>query len=267
HPERIGATGYVFSFAPGIMQDGTRIYAAGVPIDISIDLTHPLFSGLENDSIRVRWWGGPALQLPESSTNQPHCIAWYPMNDFSLDKKTKIAAWQYTGGIKGLIQGIFHAGRLIKKRNLSLRYLQILTYFLAKGWRSTTQSIDLDFAAKPCITLETIPNKYRSRILLCAIHPEYHIWWNGQIEEVTPNKSTCLATGHHQWKDIQSFQKQGAEELTHTWWMVRRFVAWAAHIPDAHMPPLDEKPLKETGKSILKNMIYTNDIIKQIQNI
>ncbi len=267
HSERIGATGYVFSFAPGIMRDGTKMYAAGVPIDISVDVTHPLFKGLEHDILRVRWWGGPALRLPESSENHPQCVAWYPRNDFSHDKRTKVAAWQYCGGVRGLIQGVFHAGMLIKQRKLSLRYLPILTYFLAKGWRSTTNSIDLDFANKPCISLETLPNNYHSRILLCTIHPEYHVWWNGHIEEVTPTKATCLATGLHQWKDIDTFQNQGDKELTHTWWMVRRFVAWAAHIPDDHLPPLDEKPLKETGKSLLKNIFYTDDIIKQIQNI
>ena len=43
HPEKIGAMGYTFSFAPGETIDGTRIHTGGIPIERHI--THKMVGG------------------------------------------------------------------------------------------------------------------------------------------------------------------------------------------------------------------------------
>jgi hypothetical protein len=66
HPENIGAAAYVFSFAPGETIDGVRVHTGGAPLDFKLNIDHPIFSDFPYDSDRIRWWGGPALLVPET---------------------------------------------------------------------------------------------------------------------------------------------------------------------------------------------------------
>ena len=57
-------------------------------------------------------------------------------------------------------------------------------------------------------------------------------------------------------------------ELTHTWWMVRRFVAWAAKIPDNHLPPIHQSEITEKEKTIIsENILWDGSLINQIKNV
>ena len=112
------------------------------------------------------------------------------------------------------------------------------------------------------------PNDNEGRILLCTAHPEYMVWWNGHITEMKNTNFTCLGTGLYKWEDIAPLSQNAKDELTHTWWMVRRFVAWAAKVPDDHLPPIQKDELIEKDKSILlKNVFWDGSLLNQMENI
>lgn len=268
HPHHIGATGYVFSFSPGETKQGMRIHTGGIPLDFTIDNSHPLFSNIDENMIRMRWWGGPALDLLSSNQQMATPIAWYPKDDFSTKNKTGINAWRYTGGVTGLIKALFHAAFFIKKQQKSLKDLLMYTYFFAGDWEKTDHFLDLQFNRKPAITVETYPNKKQAQIVLCTAHPEYMVWWGGHIEEMDADQFHCLANGLHQWKDIDLAQKDFIKQLTYTWWLVRRMTAWAAKIPADHLPPIEQEEENEGITHILnKNIFWDETIEDQIQNI
>jgi hypothetical protein len=267
HPENIGATAYVFSFAPGTTVDGTRIHSGGAPLDFQILKNHPIFSDVKQDTERIRWWGGPGLIVPEHPDREIHILAKYPKQDISDNTNLRIHAWRYTGGIHGLISAFFKAARYIKKENNTLKNLFLYTYYLAGNWEVTDKIIKLDYSDKPCITAEVYPNEKKGRILLCTAHPEYMVWWNGHIKEKKSEDFTCLANGLYQWEDIASLSKDVSPELTHTWWMVRRFVAWVAKVPDTDLPPREKPGLTQEQSFLSKKIFWDGSLQNQMDNI
>ncbi|MCX6662605.1 MAG: hypothetical protein NTY91_08675 [Euryarchaeota archaeon] len=267
HPEKIGATAYVFSFAPGTTSNGAHIHTGGAPIDFQLQKNHPIFSDVKQDTERIRWWGGPALIVPEHPDREVHILAQYPSQDVSDNTNLRIHAWRYTGGIPGIFSAFFKAARYLKKQNNSLKNLFLFTYYLAGNWELTNKIIDLDYSNKASITAEIYPNENKGRILLCAAHPEYMVWWNGHITEKKSEDFTCLGTGLYQWEDIASLSKDRSAELTHTWWMVRRFVAWAAKVPDTDLPPIEKPVLTKEQSFLSKNIIWDGSLQNQMDNI
>jgi hypothetical protein len=265
YPERIGAIAYVFSFAPGETRDGFRIHTGGVPLDFQLSKEHPIFSDFPKDVERIRWWGGPALIVPEKPGREVKILARYPTQEISQDPAQRIHAWRYTGGIFGLLRAFFHALKFIKKEHDSLKKVVLYTFFLAKPWEVTDRCIELDYSNKAGITAEIYPNENKARILLCTAHPEYMVWRDGHIIEM---KSPCVGTGLYKWEDITPLSKNASSELTHTWWMVRRFVAWAAKVPDDHLPPIQKSELNKNEESLLlKNVFWDGSLLNQMENI
>jgi putative intracellular protease/amidase len=267
HPEKIGAIAYVFSFAPGETVDGHRIHTGGVPIDFHLNKDHPLFSDFQKDTERIRWWGGPALIVPENPDREVRILAYYPERDLSETIEFRIHAWRYIGGIRGLLFAFLKAAQYIKKENNSLRNVLLYTYYMAGDWKVTDKVIELDYSNKPCITAEIYPNEKKGRILLCSAHPEYMVWWNGHITEAKDKDLTCLGTGLYRWEAIDSLSRNAHTELTYTWWMVRRFVAWAAKIPDDQLPPIKKDDSIKDNSILLKNVFWDGNLHNQMENI
>ena len=141
-------------------------------------------------------------------------------------------------------------------------------YFLAKPWKKSNKIIDLDFSDKPSITIEEYPNENMARIVLCTSHPEYMIWWDGQIKEEPIHKYHTMGEGFHRWHDIKPLSKTFSDEFTATWWLVRRFVAWTAKIPDKHLPPIEKGIMNEDAQKILsENIFWDGTIVNQMKNI
>lgn len=267
YPQNIGATAYVFSFAPGTTHDGARIHTGGAPIDFQLQKDHPIFSDVRQDKERIRWWAGPALILPEHPDREVHILARYPAQDISDTTNLRIHAWRYAGGIHGLVSAFFKTARYIKKEKMPLKNLFLYTYYLAGKWEITDKVITLDYSNRPCITAEVYPNKNKGRILLCAAHPEYMIWWGGNIKERKSDDYPCLGTGLYQWEDISPLSKDISEELTHTWWMVRRFVAWTAKVGDTDLPPIEKVTLTKEQMILSKNIFWDGSLKNQMDNI
>ena len=93
------------------------------------------------------------------------------------------------------------------------------------------------------------------------------IWWDGNIVE-KEKEFNCLATGFYQWQNINKSSNPFDDDLTHTWWIVRRMTAWAAKVPNDHMPPIVKGEINEKVQEIIKKNIYWDgtliDIIKNI---
>lgn len=268
HPENIGAIVYVFSFAPGETTDGVRIHTGGVPLDFQICKDHPIFSDFPYETDRIRWWGGPALIVPETPDREVKILARYPAKDVSEDASNRIHAWRYIGGFHGVCRAFFKALKLVKQEQIPLKKVFLYTFFLAGDWELTDRSIELDYANRPSITAEIFPNANKGRILLCTAHPEYMIWRSGYIKEMKDTEFHCLGTGLYKWKDIAPLSKTAIPELTHTWWMVRRFVAWAAKVPDAHLPPPHAETINEKQRlQVEQNIFWDGSFLNQIKNI
>jgi len=268
YPEKIGAAAYVFSFAPGETVDGARIHTGGVPLDFQICKDHPIFSDFIQSTQRIRWWGGPSLIVPENPDRNVKVLARYPRKDLSEDKSIQIHAWKYVGGIHGLFLAFLKALKFIKKENDTLKNVFLYTYYMAGNWKLTDKIIKLDYSNKPSITAEIYPNENEGRILLCTSHPEYMIWWDGYIVEMENKGFNCLGTGLHKWEGIAPLSRTSNKELIYNWWMVRRFVAWAAKVPDDHLPPINGKEIMKKEISIISENIFWNDsLFNQMKNI
>lgn len=266
HPEKIGATGYVFSFRPGITTDGRKIHTGGVPVDFNILSDDPIFADYKKENIRIRWWGGPALTVPDKTGRDIKVIARYPKQDFSKESGTSIKAWSYNGGILGLFKAFLKSLKYVKK--YKMKDILMYTYFLARPWKKSQKNIVLDYADKASITKEIYPNENKGRIVLCTSHPEYMVWWGGYIDEVRQDKNVCLGKGLHQWKDIKPLSKNIVEELSYTWWLVRRLTAWAAKIPDENLPPIHKEKINKEIRDIIENNILWDETLQnQIKNI
>ncbi|PNX45340.1 MAG: hypothetical protein BV459_08710, partial [Thermoplasmata archaeon M11B2D] len=161
----------------------------------------------------------------------------------------------------------FKAARYIKKNKESLRNIFLYTFYLAGNWERTKKLIKLDYANKPCITTEVYPNENKARIILCTVHPEYLVWWHGHIQEMENKPCTCLGEGLYQWKEIAPLSVDASVELTYTWWVVRRFVAWAAKVPDNHLPPIDKEEHRRETSVLSHNVFWDGSLRNQMENI
>jgi glutamine amidotransferase-like uncharacterized protein len=268
YPEKIGAIAYVFAFAPGETTDGIRIHTGGTPLDFQLEKNHPIFSDYPSDTERIRWYGGPALLVPEHPDRDVKILARYPTEELSDNPTLRLHAWRYTGGFRGLVNAFFNTAQLIKKNHDSLKNLFLYTYFLAGNWEITNRIIQLNYSNKASITAEIYPNQKKGRILLCSAHPEYMIWWNGRITERSTTNRISLGTGLYKWTGITPLSPNAIEELTHTWWMVRRFVAWAAKVPDDQLPPIKREETDKDIESLLEtNVFWDGSLLNQIKNI
>ncbi len=268
HPERVGAAAYVFSFHPGFTDDGRYLFTAGVPVDFKIDKYHSFFRGYEKDVLRMRWWGGPGLLLSEENKRDITVLASYPEKDFSQQPETRIHAWVYVGGLHGLIKGLKKALYFIKNNQYSFTKLFTLLFYFAGDWKKSKKDINLRVANKAAIIQETYPNEHKGRMFLCSTHPEYMIWDGGYITERDDRRFNCIADGFHQWKDIKGFSKDGIKELTSTWWVVRRAVAWAAKVPEQDYPPIEKvNSSDEEVKRLAQDLFWNKRIKSQIEDI
>jgi hypothetical protein len=268
HPENIGNSAYAFSFAPGKTIDEKLIFTTGCTLEIRFNRDNPIFSVLEKETNYIRWWAGQAFQIPKDTKRKIYVLAKYPSYDVSEKDSTKIYAWRYTGGIYGLIKAFFKALKIIKKNDLSLNKLPIFTYYQMGNWEKTDKIINLNLANKACITAEIYPNEKGGRILLSSVHPEYMIWSGGHIEEQNSYEFNCIGMGFHKWIKINKPSKNWHEELTHNWWILRRFVGWVAKIPDEHLPPKSKvKVDKSTEDLINNNIFWDKTLISRLKSI
>lgn len=229
-PEAVGIGAYLYY--TGWDQTG-RIYS-GVPLDVGVNRSHPIFGGYQNDTVRIRWIAGPAYTLPSHPDREVSVVARYPTEEISTNPATQIHAWRYTGGIRGFLPGFlqyfFQANTLVNGL--------LNTYTHAGDWKKTDAIIQTNFSDKPFMTTEVFPNDNAARIFLCAGHPEYSIWWGGHIVEANDTAHNSLYSSLYRWTDVIPENQTMVDEATYNWWIARRALAWCAKIPDLDLPPI-----------------------------
>jgi len=211
----------------------------GVSLDVTINNDHPIFKDYVGETERVKWIGGPPLVLPDNPDREVNVLARFPQEEMSDNESTKVYEWEYTGGIRGYIRGLFKGFKECKELGEPLIYAPTYATFRATDWTITDKMVQTNFSNKPCMTAESYPNENKGRIVVCSPHPEYKVWWGGHIEEVEDTEYNCILDGFHKWVNVTPFDETVEDELHHTWWMVRRQVAWASQkVPDNALPPV-----------------------------
>jgi hypothetical protein len=230
-PEAVGDHAYVFY--SGWNESSSF---GGMPIDFIIEKDNPIFDDYLDETCRIKWISGMSLSLPDQPdpNREVKVLACYPEEEISDNKSTQVHAWKYTGGIRGFLFAFLKA----LKEGGGLMNVLYYSAFKAGDWKCTKKIIETNFSGKPVMTTEVYPNKNKARILLTGSHTEGYVWWGGNIREKDDTKNNNMYEGFHNWVNVTPFDETVEDELSYTWWIVRREAAWAAKIPDDDLPPV-----------------------------
>ena len=233
----------------------------GLCFDVPIEKNHPINDDFIGETCRIRWIGGPGYILPRDSSNNITVLGRYPDEKVCENESMRVHYWRYTGGVLGLVKGFFRAVKWCKANDRSISDAFLLTMEFSYDWDPTEEYVDLNQSGKPCRVVEEYPNENKGRIVLNAFHPVRNVWWGGFIQEFPDTEQNCLAEGCFKLTEYLPFEETQGNEKTHTWWMVKREIAYAAKVPDNDLPSIygpsqicDIYPYEQTsGFTILGN--------------
>ncbi len=236
------AASYYLWLGNATTTEGEYITAMGAAMDITLDRNHPIFNNFTNETEHITWCGGPIFYIPDTSNTNAQAIGFYPKEELSDNESTMMNLWKYVGGLRGYIKTFLELRRTyegIYHEKPSLIRLLFLSIVMAGDWDKTDIKVEFNMSNKPCMTSEIFPNENQARIFLCALHPEYPTWWGGYLEESedTDNNFRGGGYGFYTWRGITPPNITPGSEDTHSWWIVRRAVAWISKIPDSDFPP------------------------------
>lgn len=261
-PEAVGHIAYMF-YSGWDYENFCRIYPSGLCFDVAVNRNHPFFDDFLEDTARIRWVGGPAYSISDNPNRQFDVLARFPEEEISDNETMKIHVWNYKGGIRGLIKG---AIRHIKEDKSLFKNSFANCLFMASDWEKTDKIMETNFSNKPYMTAEVYPNENKARIYLCSGHPEMRVWWGGNIMEVEDTDSNTIYDGLHGWENAIPENETVGDEKTHTFWMVRRGVAWASKVPDNDLPPVysvsqanDIIPYEQTSDFVISGNAESSD--------
>lgn len=236
-----GSTAYMWGYQEPLDYECVEDFVnlrSGIPLDTQIMKDNPIFDDFSEDSSPVSWISSPALVVPNDPDREVTILARYPVEEVSENESTMIHEWRYTGGIRGYIRGFLEGIKLCRELKEPLINAVSYTGFFAKDWERTDKVVELNYSNRPCMTSEIYPNENEGRIVLSGPHPEYPVWFGGRIQEREDTDDNCIINGHYTWVDIIPSEETPEDEMSHTWWMVRRQIAWAAKVPDNDLPPV-----------------------------
>jgi hypothetical protein len=206
----------------------------GLCQDIKINRSHPIFDDYLKDTRRIRWIGGPWLKVPDNPDREVSVLATHPEEEMSDNESTRMYVWEYTGGISGLIKGIFKSLKDLEHSWFSNPLYGGYTH--AEDWTRTDKVMETDFSNKPALTAEIYPNSNKGRIVLSGPHTERNVWWGGYWEEVEDHDHNNLFNAFYHWKNITENPLE--YEWTYNYWLNRRCITWAAKVPNDALPPV-----------------------------
>jgi len=89
------------------------------------------------------------------------------------------------------------------------------------------------------MTAEIYPNENNARIFLSGPHPEYSTWWGGELVAAEDTDENCMSDYLYSWVNITPYKDTPGDERTHSWWIVRRAIAWASKkVPEDELMPI-----------------------------
>jgi len=227
--------GKIYMYYSGWNFGPTRIYPGEIQFNVTINKNHSIFDDYLNKTALVGWSAGPRYVIPKEPDREVCVLANYPLEEFSDSERFCIHYWKYTGGIKGLVKGYL---RHVKTDKSLIGINFYNTWWMASDWEKTDEIVKTNYSAKPIMTAEVYPNENNARIFLTGAHPEFKIFFGGEIFEVEDTNSNNLYDGLIGWTNYSDPDETEEDEEIYNWWIVRRAVAWAAKVPDNDLPPI-----------------------------
>jgi hypothetical protein len=215
-----------------------ELQQSGIPLDMQMINKHPIFDDYLKDECSIKWHGGPALIIPDDCQRNITVLAKYPEWEISENSSTRLHEWKYIGGPIDIIKGFFKAREIFKEYGKPLPPGAFATIAYSYDWEKTDKIVELNYSNKAGIVAEIYPNENHGRIVLNGLHPQFPIWFGGHIVEAEDTDKNSLLEGLFKWVDRVPWADTPEDELTYTWWIVRRSVAWAAKVPDNDLPPI-----------------------------
>jgi glutamine amidotransferase-like uncharacterized protein len=120
---------------------------SGIPLNISINITHPIFSSYDESIRNIRWWGGPGMFLAEK-------------DDHLMGKVVPLAVY---------VEEPMKKGPIHHWKNSLCR--EPVPY----------KTVRTDILGQYAGVASTYNNK--GKIVLFGPHPEYSTWTNGHVNE------------------------------------------------------------------------------------
>jgi len=231
-PESVDMQSYLFYSSWHVSNPHDMNYS-GVCPDINISKDNPIFDDFIGNTRKIRWIGFPALEVPEQPDREITVLAKFPEEEISDNKSAQIHYWTYTGGISGLIKGLFCKDKIEWCENLGF----LMNSFVFSGdWKKTDKLVETYVANKPFITAEIYPNENKARVVRCPGHPELLTWWGGCLQDVEDTDANNIYEGFHKLVGATPLDETVEDEMTYNYCIIRRIIAWEAKIPDNDLP-------------------------------
>ena len=223
----------------------------GVPMKMKITndgSSHPIFKDFHSDEIVIGWAGGPAFKIISEDEDIVE-LAFY-LDDLSEDEETKTNAWSFKPEfLKNLlkkIKNIINPGNFQNPEELKLKWWSILDQILHSypTWKYTNEELqDGHEHGLSHITIDNYINEEGGRIVLDGSHPLKDLFnKHGTFDyQHAPESSNPYFQDLYEWYNEVAEQPLDPETDLYPsdlkWYQLRQ-IAWAAGIPDTHMPPV-----------------------------
>jgi len=92
----------------------------------------------------------------------------------------------------------------------------------------------------------------KGRVALFGPHPEERTVLGGHIEEFLGRSKYALFREDYLYKWVDGEEAN----WSYNWWMLRRAVAWAAGVPDDHLPPIDDMEIFLVEPNVWRPALY-----------
>ena len=253
-PESFGTFAYLF-YSSWNQADMNANYHSGACLDCPVNRDNPIFDDYLEETRRIRWLGAPNFEIPEDTEGEISVIASFPEQEISENENISIHHWEYVGGIRGLVKGLFYeGGELYWMENLGLPMKALLC---AGDWK-IDKIVKTNYSNKPFMVAESYPNKNNARIVRCSGHTEHNVWWGGRIVNAADTDYDNMYEGFYKWVDIIPENETIEDEFSYNYWINRRSIAWASKkVPNNHLPPVygssqvsDISPYNQTSLDI-----------------
>jgi len=234
-PESVDAQTYLLYSGWNVPNPHEMNYS-GICPDITISKDTPIFDDFIGNSRKIRWIGMSAFEIPEHPDREITALGRFPAEEISDNNSAQIHYWTYTGGIRGLLKGLFFSkGEIFWYENLGFL---MRSFLFSSDFKKTDHIVETHLANKPFMTAEVYPNENEARIVRCSGHPELVTWWGGHLQDIEDTDTNTLYDGLYTLEDATPLNETIEDEFSYNYCIIRRSVAWADKVPDNDLPPV-----------------------------
>ena len=134
-PETVGMQAYLL-YSGWYVSNPHNMNYSGICPDINISKDNPIFDDFAGNTRKIRWIGMSGFDIPEQPDREIMVLAKFPEEELS-DNETasQVHHWTYTGGLRGLIKGMFTKGDVIWCKNLGVFLMK--SFIFSGDWEKT----------------------------------------------------------------------------------------------------------------------------------